>query len=177
MDVTIVPHDPAWAAAFAGEARAVAAALPGIVVGVHHIGSTAIAGILAKPVLDILCLVTSLAALDGNADRLEALGYVAKGANGIEGRRFFRKADPAGRRTHHLHAFEPASRQVQRHLAFRDYMNSHPAKAAAYSALKAGLIAAGAVTREAYQSGKDAFVDAAAAEALAWSLRTRGAEP
>lgn len=128
MNDLIVPHDPAWAMAFAEERNAVEAVLNHVLVAVHHIGSTAIPGILAKPIIDLLCVVTSLEELDRASGRMEGLGYEAMGAFGIDGRRYFRKIDASGTRTHHLHAFEAGSHHIVRHLAFRDYLRSHPQK-------------------------------------------------
>lgn len=164
MAPLVVPHDPEWAAAFAAETRALAAAIGETCTALHHIGSTAVPGILAKPIIDMLGVARSFERLDGATGRIEALGYTAMGAFGIEGRRYFRKDDAEGRRTHHLHVFETGSPHIKRHLAFRDYLRSHPEKAREYSALKAALVASGAP----YQDGKDAFVKAAEAEAINW---------
>jgi GrpB-like predicted nucleotidyltransferase (UPF0157 family) len=133
-------------------------------IALHHIGSTAIPGILAKPIIDLLGVARSFERLDGATGRIESLGYTAMGAFGIEGRRYFRKDDAEGRRTNHLHVFESGSPHIERHLAFRDYLRRYPVKAGEYSALKAELVASGAP----YQDGKDAFVKAAEAEAINW---------
>lgn len=164
MAPLVVPHDPEWAAAFVAEARALTGAMGETCTALHHIGSTAIPGILAKPIIDILGEVSSFELLDGATGRIESLGYTAMGEFGIEGRRYFRKDDAEGRRTHHLHVFEAVSLHIDRHLAFRDYLLRHPAKAAEYSALKAALVASGTP----YQDGKNAFVKAAEAEAINW---------
>lgn len=95
---------------------------------------------------------------------MQLLGYTAIGAFGIEGRRYFRKDDAQGRRTHHRHLFGAGSPHIERHLAFRDYLRSHPKKAGEYSALKQARVDSGV----ARQDGKDAFVKAAEAEAIHW---------
>jgi GrpB-like predicted nucleotidyltransferase (UPF0157 family) len=164
MAPLVVPHDPEWAAAFAAEAWALTGAMGETCTALHHIGSTAIPWILAKPIIDILCEVSSFELLDGATRRIESLGYTAMGAFGIEGRRYFRKDDAERRRTHHLHVFEAGSLHIERHLAFRDYLRSHPEKAREYSALKEALMNSGVP----YQDGKDAFVKAAEAEAINW---------
>ena len=164
MAPLVVPHDPEWAAAFAAEAWALTGAMGETCTALHHIGSTAIPGILAKPIIDILCEVRSFELLDGATRRIESLGYTAMGAFGIEGRRYFRKDDAERRRTHHLHVFEAGLLHIERHLAFRDYLRSHPEKAREYSALKEALMNSGVP----YQDGKDAFVKAAEAEAINW---------
>lgn len=144
-----VSYDPAWPAAYMDEAARLVAALGPALVALHHIGSTTVPGLRAKPIIDLLAEGTSLAAVDRAAPQIVALGYEAMGAFGIQGRRYFRKTDAAGR-THHLHAFEAGSPHVHRHLAFRDYLRAHPQEAAAYAALKIQLLADG-------QTGWDAY--------------------
>jgi len=85
MAVELVPHNPGWGREFAQEALTIHHALGETVVALHHVGSTAIPGILTTPVLDILGVVTSLAAVDAAALRLQAPGYTAKGEYGIVG--------------------------------------------------------------------------------------------
>src|SRR6185436_9586865 len=109
------------------------------VVAVHHIGSTAIPGIHAKPVVDILLEVTDIAQVDAATEAIERLGYEARGEFGIRGRRYFRKGDGSGESTHHVHAYRTGSRDVERHLAFRDYLIANPEEARAYSVLKQRL--------------------------------------
>ena len=124
----------------------------------HHIGSTAVPNIHAKPVIDILLVVQKHAELDAKQAAMEALGYEARGEGGIPGRRFFRRDNKDGDRTHQVHAFEADSPQIARHLAFRDYMIAHPGIAQEYSALKQKLAAEHPNDIEAYMDGKDAFI-------------------
>ncbi|MBI1418217.1 MAG: GrpB family protein [Limimaricola sp.] len=168
MDAIVVPHDPAWADAFHAEAAAISSRLGAGTIRLHHIGSTAIAGILAKPTIDLLGEVPDLAGLDLVSPALEGLNYRAMGPHGIEGRRFFLKDDAAGRRTHHLHVFVQGSAHAVRHLAFRDYLIAHPETAAAYSALKRQIVALPGTTRDTYLVAKGPFIARTEAEALAW---------
>ncbi len=103
-------------------------------VAIHHIGSTSVAGLCAKPVIDILLEVESLEVLDRETPKLAALGYVALGECGIAGRRYFHKGGDL--RSHQIHAFLAGSFGAQRHLAFRDYLRAFPDIAAAYGKLK-----------------------------------------
>ena len=89
------------------------------------------------------------------------------GAFGIEGRRYFRKITPDGVRTHHLHVYEAASPHIARHLAFRDYLRAHPAKAQEYSDLKRRLTSGETPSWDGYMDGKDPFIKQTEAEALA----------
>lgn len=163
----VVPHDPAWASAFATESRRITRALGPNLLDVYHIGSTSVPGVLAKPIIDMLAIVAGLSALDAAAPALAAQGYQVMGEFGITGRRYFRKDDAAGRRTHHLHAYARGSPHIARHLAFRDYLRAHPGKAADYSALKQRL----AADPDLYVEAKAPFVLATEAEALAWYRR------
>jgi GrpB-like predicted nucleotidyltransferase (UPF0157 family) len=168
MVTVVVPHDPRWKMAFEDEAKAIRHVFENLPVQVHHIGSTAIPGILAKPIIDLLGMVSTLADADAKARALESLGYEAMGAYGIEGRRYFRKIDSNGTRTHHLHVFEEDSPNVERHLAFRDYLIAHPEVAQEYSSLKERLTRGGAPNWDAYLGGKDPFVSRIEPQAVNW---------
>jgi len=168
MNVFVVPHDPAWKEAFDRESQHIHEALGEFPIELHHIGSTSIPGILAKPIIDLLGAVEDLEALDAHNIVLESLGYQAKRAFGIAGRRYFRKGNASGNRTHHLHVFEHGSQHFERHIAFRDFLRTHPAKAAEYSELKARVTAAGDVTSDAYIDAKGLFMVAIEKLALDW---------
>ena len=175
MIVRVVPHDPAWSRHFDSECRRIESAMGDVVVALHHIGSTAIPGILAKPIIDILLEATSLIELDRHAPRMEAIGYEAKGEFGIAGRRYFRRDDEAGIRTHQVHAFAFGNDDIIRHLAFRDYMIAHPQVAQAYGDLKKLLAARYPNDILTYSEGKDGFVKEHQAKGLLWrASRTQG---
>ncbi len=168
MDIVVVAHDPMWSRKFESEATLVSEVLGSAAVGIHHIGSTAIPSIFAKPIIDILVEVTSLVAVDRRAESLEAHGYEAKGEFGIPGRRYFRKDNAAGIREYQVHAFAADSGEVDRHLAFRDYLRSHPVVAEKYSQLKRELAMQHPYDIEAYRDGKDPFIKATEQVALDW---------
>ncbi len=167
----VVPHDPGWKTAFAAEAALIGAALGEEYIRLHHIGSTAIPNILAKPIIDLLGVVADLEILDMKSAAMEGLGYEVMGAFGIKGRRYFRKINSAGHRTHHLHVFSEGSPHIERHLAFRDYLTEQPAVAAAYSDLKANLTSQGPLSWDSYIEGKDPFITATETDALIWYRR------
>jgi GrpB-like predicted nucleotidyltransferase (UPF0157 family) len=154
MRYQVVPHNPGWKNHYASEADQIARALHGMAARLHHIGSTAIPHIAAKPIIDILIDVDDLSELDARSSAIEQLGYEAMGEFGIPGRRYFRKNDAMGNRTHQIHAFEVGSSGAMRHLAFRDYMIAHPEAAQAYGALKEQLAAQHPDDFEAYMDGK-----------------------
>lgn len=137
-------------------------------VAIDHIGSTAIPGIHAKPIIDMLAVTDDLALLDEETSRLEALGYEAMSEFGIPGRRYFRRNNSAGERTHQIHAFQAGSPQIARHLSFRDYLRAHPAAAREYDALKQRLAQAHPNDIGAYTDGKDAFIRDIDSRAAAW---------
>ena len=166
--VVVVPHNPRWRDAFEAEARHVGVALADNVVAVHHIGSTAIPNIYAKPIIDLLVEVRDITDVDARSSAMESLGYEVMGEYGIAGRRYFRKDDEQGTRTHHIHAFEAGSVEAERHLAFRDYMIAHPEDAYRYSELKRKLVEDHPQSMDAYMDGKDAFIKEMDRRAAQW---------
>jgi GrpB-like predicted nucleotidyltransferase (UPF0157 family) len=169
LRIEVVSHETGWAAAFDEEARLLETALGSVAVRIHHIGSTAIPAISAKPVIDILIEASALGALDLRTEEMRGLGYESMGEFGIPGRRYFRKTDSRGQRTHHVHAFAVGDPEIQRHLAFRDYLRAHPEIANRYGALKAELAARHADDPDAYMDGKDPFIREHERLALVWA--------
>lgn len=167
MHVRVTDHDPRWKDMFEEEAARIRAVLGENCVAVCHIGSTAVAGLAAKPVIDIMPVVKDLAPVDGLNPAFEALGYECMGEYGIPGRRYYRKG--GDERTHQIHLFaEESAADISRHLAVRDYLRAHPAEAAEYGALKRSLAARFPEDIEGYCDGKDAFVRALEERALSW---------
>ncbi|HYO63777.1 MAG TPA: GrpB family protein [Pyrinomonadaceae bacterium] len=175
--VEVVPHDPRWRDAFEAEAGRVAAALGENVVAVHHVGSTSIPGIHAKPVIDLLVEVGDINKVDEHGPAMESLGYEVKGEYGIPGRRYFRRDNQEGTRTHHVHAFEAGSAEAERHLAFRDYMIAHPEDARRYSELKRRLAEQHPQNMDAYMDGKDGFIKEIDRRAARWRASQTGRHP
>jgi GrpB-like predicted nucleotidyltransferase (UPF0157 family) len=172
--VVVVPHDPRWRDAFEAEAKRVAAALGENVVAVHHVGSTAIPNIYAKPVIDLLVEVRGIAEVDGRSDAMESLGYEVLGEYGIRGRRYYRKDNGQGVRTHNVHAFEAGSEEAERHLAFRDYMIAHPSEAQRYGELKRRLADEHPQDFDGYMDGKDGFIKEMDRRAALWRTTQTG---
>ncbi|MGL4490082.1 MAG: GrpB family protein [Rhizobiaceae bacterium] len=166
--IILEDHNLNWHVQFELEAGRIQIVLGEIAVTVHHIGSTAIPSILAKPIIDILVEVRSLDELDAASAKMSELGYEVMGAFGIEGRRYFRKLDSTGTRTHHVHAFMHGSDHVIRHLAFRDFLIAYPSTAREYSDLKARLVSSPLISRDTYMDGKSPFIKATQRKAVAW---------
>ncbi len=176
MKVHVAPYDPSWPTEFTAEADCIRAALAGVAVAVHHIGSTAIPGIFAKPIIDILLEVDDIQTLDAFSSALAELRYEAKGEFGIPGRYYFRKNDHKGTRTHQVHAFVHHSPHIERHLAFRDYLNAHADTAQAYSELKRSLVQSCNGDFDAYMDGKDAFIKDVEQKALCRAMENASSE-
>lgn len=166
--VIVTAPSPDWPRAFRDEAAALRPALGPALMALHHIGSTAVPGLAAKPTIDILGVVTGLAAARSRETALAALGYVARGASGLPGRLYFRKTTGADR-THHLHLFAQGDAHIARHLAFRDYLTAHPDEARDYGALKTALAAAHPEDIQAYMEGKAAMCEALNTRAQHWA--------
>jgi GrpB-like predicted nucleotidyltransferase (UPF0157 family) len=167
--VYLLPYDPDWQTAFQQEANLLQSILGANQVAIHHIGSTAIPGIYAKPVIDMLVEVRHLAGVDDSSSAMASVGYEGLGEYGIAGRRYLRKENDRGDRTHHVHIFEAGSPHVERHLAFRDFMIAHPEIAQQYSALKRTLASQlHPQDIEGYMNGKDAFIQQMEQQALIW---------
>lgn len=130
--ITVVPYDEKWPEMFEAESVLITTLLGKRVKNVHHIGSTSVPGLSAKPVIDILLEVVDISALDNTA--MSRAGYTARGENGISGRRYFIKG--GNRRSHQVHAFVVGDPQVLRHLAFRDYLIKNHDIAEAYADIK-----------------------------------------
>lgn len=169
--IHLVEHDPGWSAGFEREATRIRHALGDALLELHHIGSTSIPGIVAKPVIDMLGVAPSLRMLDEQQAQVVALGYEALGEFGIPGRRYFRRDDEHGARTHQLHVFASGAPEVWRHLIFRDFLRAHPADAQAYASLKRAL-ARDAVDMRAYSDGKTDFILEIERRAMVWQQRT-----
>ncbi|KNE21816.1 GrpB family protein [Virgibacillus pantothenticus] len=164
--VIVTPYQSKWQNLFMQEAKNIAAIFKTELVAMHHIGSTAVPGLAAKPIIDIMPVVSSIEKVDQYIEEMENLGYVALGENGIEGRRYFNKG--GNERTHHVHVFEEGDDHIKRHLAFKDYLIAHPSIAKKYGDLKTALAIKYPKQIEAYISEKNDFVKEVEQEALTW---------
>ncbi|WP_431195822.1 GrpB family protein [Klebsiella pneumoniae] len=119
--LTVVDYDEMWPALFENERTLLQMTLGKVISRIHHIGSTSVPGLSAKPVIDILIEVANLEELDSLNQAMEGVGYTVRGENGILNRRYFTKG--GNQRSHHIHAFATGDAQIIKHLAFRDYHN------------------------------------------------------
>ena len=162
--ILIVPYDLQWPVQYAEERHRILQVLGEMIVGIEHFGSTAIPGLVAKPTIDILVLVEQLQPAEVYVKPLQSLGYMPQAFPGdAPDHVLLRKGQP---RTHHLHIVPQGSYEHRRHIAFRDYLRTHPDTAHAYAALKAQLAQLHPADREAYSHAKTDFVRAIEARAL-----------
>lgn len=154
--VQVVPYDASWPQAFALEAERIKKAMGDNCLEVHHIGSTSIPGLAAKPVIDMIPVVADISQVDEANARMQALGYAINGEYGIPFRRYFHKG--GSQRTHHIHAFEAGHVDIERHLKFRDWMRTHTEDREAYARLKQDLARQYPQDIMAYCLGKERFI-------------------
>jgi GrpB-like predicted nucleotidyltransferase (UPF0157 family) len=168
--IKIVPYDRTWPSLFEAEAACIREAMKGLALRIEHVGSTAVPGLAAKPVIDIQVSVATLEPLGLHAESLAQLGYTHIPLGPFDAVYPFFQKPVEWPSTHHIHLCVLGEEQERRHLAFRDYLRSHPAVAAEYAELKRGLAAAndGATleSREKYSLSKSPFVTSVLERAL-----------
>jgi len=157
--IELCSYDPFWPVRFAEEAATIQGVLTGeFSYSLEHVGSTAIPGLVAKPIIDIILIVPARERWPSLIEPLQRLGYVYWAENPEKSKMFFVKGMPpfgAGR-THHVHVHIPADARAK--ICFRDYLIGHPEEAVRYAALKRELAARFPTDRDAYTQGKAEFV-------------------
>ena len=153
--VHLAKYTPQWATLFETEKNRLQASLGPAALDIQHIGSTAVPGLEAKPILDIAIAVRDFEGARSLVPSIETLGYTYRGEVGIPRRHYFVKGDP---RTHHIHMLEQGSRQWAQLLAFRDSLREDLELAKEYARLKQDLAAQYPNDREAYLAGKADFI-------------------
>lgn len=165
----MLPYDPRWSAVAADRAVQIATILGRTMVAWHHIGSTSIPGIQAKPVIDLMPLVASVEAVDALHPEFEAAGYCWYGEFGLPGRRYVNMDDSAtGDRVANVHIYAADNPEVERHLAFRDYLRAHTAVARDYEAVKLVCAARYPTDIYGYMDCKDAICKQIERDAVEW---------
>lgn len=151
--IQVLPYNPQWPIAFQLEAAKLIQALGDNCIAIHHVGSTSVPGLAAKPIIDIIPVVSKLSAV--NDEQLCALGYTRRGEMGMPFRGFYNKGEP---RTYNLHIWEEGNPEIEKHLLFRDYLRTHPDYAARYADLKLKLASEFTRDRKSYTAAKDALI-------------------
>jgi len=165
--IVLSDYNPEWAALFEQEKARLEQLWGSRVVRVHHIGSTAIGNICAKPTIDLLVEVKDVHALDPLEELMSDNGYLPRGENGIAGRRYYVHGTP-DKHLAHIHAFNAGHPEVTRHIRFVQYMRAHPDEAQAYAKLKQQLAQEYPYDSTAYTDGKSAFIHEIDDKALDW---------
>lgn len=154
--ISVVPYDPSWPEQFELEAAKIQQALGDNCIHIHHIGSTAVPGLDAKPVIDMIPVVKNIRTVDSCNEVMEALGYSVEGEFGTPFRRFFIKG--GDQRTHNIHVYEKGNPEIERHVTFRDHLRAHPDVAAEYAKLKQEVASKSPHDIVAYCNGKTEWV-------------------
>lgn len=162
--IEIVDYDPSWPAVFATLRDRVGGALPGLARRIEHVGSTAVPGLAARPIVDLTVVVDTLDHLPSVIGALDPLGYRYEGDLGVTGRESF--AAPDGSPPHHLCVSAADNACFLTVLAFRDYLRTHPDTARAYAELKRFLAERFGDDRVGYSAAKSAFITRIVASAL-----------
>jgi GrpB-like predicted nucleotidyltransferase (UPF0157 family) len=170
--VRIVDPEPAWPALAARELRRIEEAVGDVAVRAEHVGSTAVPGLAAKPIVDLQLSVDAIEPPERYVVSLTGLGYLFVPAPESPDYHFFAKP-PERPRTYHLHVCEAGSEHELRHVAVRDFLRAHPDEAARYATLKRELVARHPQDRLAYIAGKDEYMTDLEGRALRWARAER----
>jgi GrpB-like predicted nucleotidyltransferase (UPF0157 family) len=171
--IEVVDYDPGWIEAFEKEAAILTVVFGRRVIEVHHIGSTTVPGLDAKPIIDILVVLDDTDDIHSFDRAMEDVGYRVRGEwldatiPGTPGRFYFTK-ETNGVRSHHVHVCAKGHCEIFDKLAFRDYLRTHTNRAAAYGELKRRIAALYRFDNVGYMHAKDDFVKSTLYEARRW---------
>ena len=164
LPIEVVDYDRDWPRQYAAERDRIDAAIGDVILAIEHVGGTAVPGLPAKPVIDLMVGVEDIERAGPAVAGLINLGYeyIPELESQLPDRRYFRKGAPE---THHVHMVPVSSDYWAEHLLFRDYLRSHPQAAEEYGKLKRGLAGRHRLDRDAYRAGKVPFIDTVVAAA------------
>ena len=134
--VIVLPYDAAWKTAFEAIKSEIESAVGGLVISIEHVGSTSVEGLSAKPCIDIDVVIEDYGVFEEVVRRLAAIGYIHEGDLGIPDREAFCYSDKPHLMNHHLYVCPRYSRELHRHITFRDYLRGHPDAVKQYGAAK-----------------------------------------
>ena len=172
--IQVVPYDPAWRLTFTDRRDRLERVLGSIALGIHHVGSTSVPGLAAKPIVDVMVCVPELEREDAYVPGIESLGLAFRSRDRLH--RYFR---PAQGRPYdvHVHVCERDGRFARDHLLFRDYLRNHRAACEAYEAAKHEAARVWADDRWAYTEAKTGVILDLLEEAERWAQTTRWTLP
>ncbi|MEX0284041.1 MAG: GrpB family protein [Paracoccaceae bacterium] len=161
------PYDPTWPDTAQAEIRRWKNANLAGLIAIHHIGSTSVPGLPAKPIIDLLPVFDSMESCESARNPLETLGYEWMGEFGLPERRYVRLSDPeTGKRRIQAHCYTVGSEEITRHLAFRDALRSNPTLRAGYTSVKSRCAALHPGDHAAYGDCKSDWIAKVEAKAL-----------
>lgn len=161
-----------WPNEYQTAAREIESVLKDALIEIHHIGSTSVPGLAAKPIIDILPIVSDLNRIDQLNPLFENIGYRPWGEMGLAGRRYFTK-DKNEYRTHNVHLYQQGNPAILRHLAFCAYLREHQPVMQEYAKLKQQVYSSHPSDVDAYNNGKNDWIKKVEATALAWYVNDR----
>ena len=134
--VVVVPYDQSWRSDFEEIKKEIEDVLGDLIIGIEHVGSTSVEGMSAKPCIDIDVVIKDSSVLDAVISKLGTIGYLHEGNLGIQDREAFGYSDKSHLQKHHLYVCPQYSRELHRHITFRDFLRSHPDAVRTYSLVK-----------------------------------------
>ncbi|TFG11015.1 GrpB family protein [Candidatus Heimdallarchaeota archaeon] len=156
--VELKTYNPKWREFYEQESKVISSQISDFLVDIQHIGSTAIPGIIAKPIIDIAVAINSLENIAKIIEPLSEIGFVYRGEQGIPDRHLFIKGGEE-LRTHHIHVMHKSHYEWKKHILFRDYLLNHPEEVQKYSELKRRLEKQFKQDRESYTESKSEFIE------------------
>lgn len=165
-EVKVTEYNKEWPLMYEKEAVKLRKIFRSEIIEIYHIGSTSVDGLIAKPIIDIMPIVRDVNRVDDYNTEMIDIGYEPKGENRLPGRRFFQKG--GDERTHHIHFYEMGNTEIERHLAFRNYLRTHPDVLKKYGSLKKELSQRFPRDIAAYISGKEQLVLEIEKKAMDW---------
>ena len=134
--VIVQPYDKAWKTDFEAIKREIEEAVGDLIIGIEHVGSTAVEGLSAKPCIDLDVIIRDYSMFDAVVDKLGAIGYIHEGNLGIKDREAFKYSDKPHLQKHHLYVCPRYSEELHRHITFRDFLRNNPEGVKKYSLIK-----------------------------------------
>ena len=134
--VVVLPYDEKWKFAFEEIKNEIDAALGDRILGIEHIGSTSVKGMSAKPCIDIDVIIKDYSVFDEIVEKLGAIGYIHEGNLGIKDREAFKYMNKPHLMTHHLYVCPEYSKELHRHVTFRDFLRQNTEAVRKYSLVK-----------------------------------------
>jgi GrpB-like predicted nucleotidyltransferase (UPF0157 family) len=157
--IKVLPADPGWPVEFEKIAAMIYGYIGDQIIGIEHVGSTAVPGLAAKPVIDLDVVIEDMSRLPAIIKHLDLAGFDYEGNLGVEGREAFRRRFKDGFMTYHMYVCPKDGKGYLEHIAFRDYLRSHPDEASEYEHIKKDLAIRYPDDIDRYLNGKRNFVN------------------